>query len=176
MQIAYVTVEGRGRIDDCLAETVALMQSRGLRLAGTVRALPSDHRAHPCDTDIRILPDGPLHRISQPLGQGSRGCRLDAGAIEGIAADVEARLAGCDILVVNKFGKQECLGRGLRPAIIRALDLGIPVIVGVNGLNLQAFLEFVEGLAIRLDALAASVAAWAEGAVASNLAMTEASN
>jgi hypothetical protein len=176
MQIAFVTIEGRGLIDDCLSEAVALLQARGLRLAGTVRALPVNHHAHPCDTDIRILPGGPLHRISQPLGQGSRGCRLDTGAIEGVAADVEARLGGCDILVVNKFGKQECLGRGLRPAIVRALDLGVPVIVGVNVLNLKAFLEFVDGLATRLDARAACVVAWAESAAAINLAMTEASN
>jgi hypothetical protein len=176
MKLGYITIQGRGLIDDCLSEAVALMQARGLRLAGTVRAMPVNTNAHPCDTDIRILPDGPLHRISQPLGQGSRGCRLDTGAIEGVAADVEARLAGCDVLVVNKFGKQECLGRGLRPAIVRALDLGVPVIVGVNGLNLQAFLEFVDGLATRLDARAACVAAWAERTTATNLAVTEASN
>ncbi|QYK42487.1 MAG: DUF2478 domain-containing protein [Paracoccaceae bacterium] len=176
MQIAFVTLEGRGLIDDCLSDAVARLQARGLRLAGTVRALPVSHHAHPCDTDIRVLPDGPLHRISQPLGQGSRGCRLDSGAIEAVAADVEARLAGCDVLVVNKFGKQECLGRGLRPAIVRALDLGVPVIVGVNGLNLPAFLEFVDGLATPLEARASRVVAWAEGAAARNLAMTEASD
>lgn len=164
MQIAYVTIDGRGLIDDCLAEAVAMMQSRGLRLAGTVRALPVNHRAHPCDADIQVLPDGRLHRISQPLGQGSSGCRLDAGAIESVAADVEARLTGCQILVVNKFGKQECLARGLQPAIVRALDLDLPVLVGVNGLNLGAFLDFVAGLATRLDAEAANIVAWAESA------------
>lgn len=176
MQIAYVTLEGRGLIDDCIAEAVALMQGRGMQLAGTVRALPVNHHAHPCDTDVRILPDGPLHRISQPLGKGSRGCRLDTGAIEGVAADVEARLAGCDILVVNKFGKQECSGRGLRPAIVRALELDVPVLVGVNGLNLPAFVDFVDGLAIRLDAEAECIVAWAESVVSNNLAITEVSS
>lgn len=152
MELAYVTLHGRGLIDDCLSEVVALLQARGARLSGTVRALPVDHHAHPCDMDVRVLPDGPLYRISQALGAGSHGCRLDGGVIETLAVEVEARVAGSELLVINKFGKQESLGRGLRPAIVKALDLGIPVLVGVNGLNLPEFEAFAGGAAERLDA------------------------
>ena len=165
MHLAYVTIQGRGLVDDCLSEAVALMEGRGLRLSGTVRAMPVNHRAHPCDMDIRVLPDGPLTRISQALGAGSRGCRLDPGRIESLSLDVEARVPGSDLLVVNKFGKQECQGRGLRPAILKALDLGIPVLVGVNGLNLPDFLTFAAGAAVALDPDPRAVLAWAAEAV-----------
>jgi hypothetical protein len=161
----YVTLQGRGLIDDLLAEAVALMQARGLRLAGTVRALPVDHHAHPCDMDLRVLPDGPLARISQPLGAQARGCRIDPGSIEGVAADVADRMPGCDLLVVNKFGKQECLGRGLRPVIVQALEQGLPVLVGVNGRNLGGFLTFADALAQPLGADPRAIAVWAERAV-----------
>lgn len=166
MFFGYVTLQGRGLIDDLLAEAVALMQARGLRLAGTVRALPVDHHAHPCDMDLRVLPDGPLARISQSLGAQARGCRIDPGRIEGVAADVADRLPGCDLLVVNKFGKQECHGRGLQPVIVQALDLGLPVLVGVNGLNLGGFLAFADALARPVAADPRDIAAWAEHAVA----------
>jgi hypothetical protein len=116
-----------------------------------VRANAVDHHLHPCDMDVRVLPDGPVFRISQALGQGARGCRLDGGAIEGIAAEVEKRLDGADVLIVNKFGKQEAFGRGLCPAIARAVDMGLPIIVGVNGLNLPDFLHFAEEAAVRLE-------------------------
>lgn len=151
MNIAYVTRSGRGLIDDCLAEVVALAELEGLKLAGTVRANAVDRHVHPCDMDVRVLPDGPVFRISQALGRGAKGCRLDGGAIEGIAAEVEKRLDGADVLIVNKFGKQEAFGRGLCPAIARAVDMGLPIIVGVNGLNLPEFLRFAEGAAVRLE-------------------------
>jgi hypothetical protein len=166
MNIAYVTVEGRGLIDDCLSEAAALLQGRGLRLCGTVRALPVDHRAHPCDMDLRILPDGPLRRISKALGSGSRGCRLDTESIESLSVEVEARLSGSDLLIVNKFGKQECVGRGLCPAIVRALEMRIPVLVGVNAQNLPDFAAFTSGLATAIDGTPRAILAWAEDVIA----------
>ena len=166
MHIAFVTFQGRGLIDDCLAEVTAHLQTCGVRLSGSVRALPVNHHAHPCDMDLRVLPDGPLYRISQSLGSGSKGCRLDSGMIETLAAEVELRLPGTRLLVVNKFGKQESLGRGLRPAIAMALDLGIPVLVGVNALNLPDFMAFTGGLATPLAAIPAAILAWAREATA----------
>lgn len=162
MDIAFVTIPGRGMIDDCLADAVALMEDRGLSLTGTVRALPADQLAHPCDMDLRVLPDGPLYRISQALGAGSRGCRLDPASIETLSVEVEARLSASDLLVVNKFGKQECLGRGLCPVIVKALDQGLPVLVGVNALNLPEFMAFSGGLAKQLDPSPDAIWSWVQ--------------
>jgi hypothetical protein len=165
LHIAFVTQHGRGLIDDCLSEAVALMAAAGLRLAGTVRALPVDHHAHPCDMDLQVLPDGPMVRISQALGSGARGCRLDPGAIATLACAVEARLAQSDLLVINKFGKQEALGRGLRPVIGAAMMQGVPVLVGVNGQNLPAFLDFASGMATEIAPDPRSILAWARQVV-----------
>lgn len=166
MNIAYVTLPGRGRIDDCIAGAVMHLERRGVRLCGTVATPHDDPDAHPCDRNVRILPDGPATRISQALGSGSRGCRLDPASIESLAIDVERRLAGSDILVVNKFGKQESLGRGLCSAIVRAADLRIPVLVGVNALNLPALLDFTAGEARRLEPEPDMITGWALSLVA----------
>jgi hypothetical protein len=102
--------------------------------------------------DVRVLPDGPVLRISQDLGSASKGCRLDPAALETAVGLVEARLGpDVDLLVINKFGKHEAEGRGFRTTIARALDLQIPVLVGVNSLNLSAFMEFAGSEAVRLD-------------------------
>jgi len=42
MKLAYVTMSGRGRIDDLMAEVVSALTDDGLRIAGTVRARPVD--------------------------------------------------------------------------------------------------------------------------------------
>jgi hypothetical protein len=161
VNIAYVTLSGRGLIDDCLAEAVANLEARGFRLAGTVRVLPADPHAHACDMDVRVLPDGPSRRISQPLGMLSQGCRLDTDAVETLALAVESRIAGADLLVVNKFGKQEAAGRGLRQAIVMAIEADIPVLIGVNGLNLPEFLGFAADQAVRIEGRPESIVAWA---------------
>ena len=100
--------------------------------------------------DLRVLPDGPVLRISEDRGDLARGCTLDSGALEQTVFEVEQRLAGADILIVNKFGKREAEGKGLVPVIAEALHRGMTVLVGVNGLNLAAFLVFageqIEGL------------------------------
>ncbi len=160
MKIAYVTLSGRGLIDDCLAEAVAELEGCGFRLAGTVRVLPADPHSHACDIDVRVLPDGPSRRISQPLGALSKGCRLDADAIETLSVAVESRIAGADLLVVNKFGKQEAAGRGLRQAIVMAIDADIPVLIGVNGLNLSEFLDFVGDQAEQIEGKPEEIVSW----------------
>ncbi|MEQ9040357.1 MAG: DUF2478 domain-containing protein [Silicimonas sp.] len=164
MKLAYVTVPGRGRIDDLVAEVVGAFEDDGLRLAGTARVKPADPSGHPCDMDLRVLPDGPGFRISQPLGPMAKGCRLDGGVIEAIAAEVEARLSGADLLVVNKFGKLEAQGRGLCPAITMAMEMGIPTLVGVNEMNVPEFNAFSDGAAEVLKPDVRSIRAWYEKA------------
>ena len=164
MKLAYVTVSGRGLTDDLIEGIVCALVSDGLRIAGTVRVSPVDLDAHPCDMDLQVLPDGPAFRISQQLGSAARGCRLDGGTMEAIAAEVEARLSGADLLIINKFGKQEAQGRGLCPAIMRAIEAGIPTLVGVNEMYTPIFQTFADGMAEALHPDLRSVRDWYERA------------
>ncbi len=170
MRLGYVNLPGRGETDRFLAEVVARLEGAGLRLAGTVQTNSENCDRGKCDMDLRVLPDGPSFRISQDLGAASRGCRLDAGALETAVVAVTARLDGAEMLVINKFGKQEAEGRGLAPVIADALDRGLPVLVGVNRLNADAFAGFVEGLAEPLPADLAAVVDWCRKALAAQAA------
>lgn len=142
MNLAYVTLQGRGRTDALIAEVAALLEADGLRLAGCVQSNTERPGRRKCDMDLRVLPDGPVVRISEDRGDLARGCMLDSGALEQTVLAVEQRLDGAEVLIVNKFGKREAEGRGLVPVIAAALEMGLPVLVGVNGLNLAAFLAF----------------------------------
>ena len=167
MTLGYASLPGRGATDACLAVACALMQLQGLRLAGTVQTNLERAKTHPCDMDLRVLPDGPVHRISQALGREARGCRLDGGILETAVVEAQGRLAESQVLIVNKFGKLEAQGRGFVPLMAEALGLGLPVLVGVNGLNLQAFLEFSGGMAEALPADPRQIADWALSAARS---------
>ncbi|MEX5728145.1 nucleoside-triphosphatase THEP1 [Rhodovulum iodosum] len=151
MHLAYTTMPGRGDAGMLFFDLAKELTAQGARVAGLVQIDPRAPDSHPCDMDLRVLPDGPEIRVSQSLGAGSRGCRLDTGALEMAAAAVGRSVAaGADLLIVNKFGKLESQGRGLCGAIAEAIGRDIPVIVGVNDLNLEAFLDFSDGLATAL--------------------------
>ena len=160
MRIAYVSLQGRGRTDQLIAEVADRLTASGLRLAGTVQSNHERPDRKKCDMDLRVLPDGPVVRISEDRGELARGCILDSGALEQTGHEVERRLDRADILIVNKFGKREAEGEGLAPVIAEALHRGLPVLVGVNGLNLAALLSFAEEDIQGLPTNAEAVADW----------------
>ncbi|MFZ5674390.1 MAG: DUF2478 domain-containing protein [Pseudomonadota bacterium] len=151
---------GRGRVDRLLADVVERLEARGIALAGTVQSNIHRNDRALCDMDLRLLPDGPVLRISVDRGPEARGCRLDAGVLEQSTLWVSESLERSELLVVNKFGKQEAEGKGLSGVIADALQRGLPVLLGVNGLNLAAFLAFADGMAVKLAPDAASIADW----------------
>lgn len=148
MKIGYVISPGKGDLDLVLHGFAHDLMARGTTVAGIVQTNTDCGPGKPCDMDVEVLPNGPVLRISQDLGSGSRGCRLDAGVLEQAVGLVDVQLGqGADLLLINKFGKQEADGRGFRPLIGSALAQGIPVIVGLNALNRQVFQDFVQGMA-----------------------------
>jgi len=160
MQIGYVSETGRGASDVVLAEVAALLTAAGVRLGGTVQANTERKDREHCDMDVQVLPDGPRFRISQDLGNHARGCRLDPGALEQAVQAASQRLDGAEVLIVNKFGKLESQGRGFCSLIATALDRGLPVLVGVNALNLSGFQAFTGELAEPLGADPQRITAW----------------
>ncbi|NCQ24913.1 MAG: 3-dehydroquinate dehydratase [Rhodobacteraceae bacterium CG17_big_fil_post_rev_8_21_14_2_50_63_15] len=148
MKIAYSSVTGTGAIDHLMWRVAQRLAAMGLRTCGVVQINTERPQAALCDMDMQVLPDGPVLRISQRLGPGARGCRLEPAGLEEAAGLVVAGLTqGPDVLIVNKFGKHEAEGRGFRPVIAEAMSLNVPVLVGVGGSNLTAFLDFVGDMA-----------------------------
>lgn len=166
MRIAYVVAEGRGETDLLLHDVARAARTRGLRLCGTVQVNTNCGEDRPCDMDVEVLPDGPVIRISQSLGPGARGCRLDPSALELAVAAAEARLAeGCDLVIINKFGKHEAEGRGFRTLIAEALSRDVPVLVGANRLNAPHLLAFSDGMAEALSPDFTQILDWLDHAV-----------
>ena len=143
MKIAYTIAPGRGATDQLLFTLAQDLAALGYRTCGTVQ-INTDRGDHPCDMDVQVLPDGPVLRISQSLGSEAKGCRLDPAMLETAVGLAEAELEKApELLIVNKFGKHEADGRGFRTVIAAAIAQDIPVLVGVNALNVGAFQEFV---------------------------------
>ena len=137
------------------------LRSEGYCVGGVVQSNTMQPGQCRCDMVLAELTSGQSVPISQNLGSQSRGCRLDPAALEQIAGLVEASVRdGLDILVLNKFGKQESEGKGLRNAIALALDADIPVLVGLNRDNIEAWHQFCGGEGQLLDSRSSEVEGW----------------
>lgn len=149
--LGYVTGAERGQADLVLAKVVAELRRVGLSLAGVVQVNEEFDPARPCHMDLHVLAGAEVIRISQNLGSQAKGCRLDpAGLMQAVGLVERALEGGPDMLILNKFGRQEAEGRGFRPVIGHALAAGIPVLTAVNAGYQAAFDEFAEGLGVAL--------------------------
>jgi hypothetical protein len=158
--LGYVISDGRGAVDRLLTDVAGILQDRGANLAGVVQINTEVQTMHRCDMDLQVLGADQVVRISQRLGNDALGCRLDPQGLEEAAGLVEAGLGPQALLIVNKFGKTEIDGRGFRPVIARALDGGMPVLVGLNRGNLEGFQGFAEGFGQEIAADPAAILAW----------------
>lgn len=159
--LGYIQSQGRGGGDRVLSNVADRLIAAGIRVYGIVQVNRERRDGQRCDMDIRILPEGSEIRVSQSLGLGARGCRLDSGALEIAVASVGASFGpDADLLIVNKFGKQEASGAGFRTVIGEAIALGVPVLTCVNVLNQEAFDQFSAGLQVRLEACETTLVNW----------------
>ncbi|MEL7184080.1 MAG: DUF2478 domain-containing protein [Pseudomonadota bacterium] len=164
MDIAYTMTRGARDLDPLLADVAQVLLAEGLRVVGIVQVNQDRDDGARCDMDAVVLPDGPKIRISQSLGPAARGCRLDPAGLERAVGETQARLAQADLLILNKFGKQEVAGRGMRPLIAEAVARGVPVLTGVNSLNLEGLQAFAEGIAVEVMPDVDALAAWLRAA------------
>jgi hypothetical protein len=128
-----------------------------------------------CDSDLWLLPDGPVVRITQNLGPESTACRMDAGALEDAVGLVttQLRAEAADLFILNKFGLSEAEGRGFRALIAEALGRGLPVLTGVSETHRAAFERFSEGMATHLEAEEDVVVEWCRKATGRHAPMIE---
>lgn len=148
--------------DRIIARAVEPLRAAGLPLAGALQVEAVAAGRHPCDMLLEDLASGEVHAIAEHRGPEASGCRLDVGLLTEIGEAVLGSLHGEPprLLVVNKFGKIEADGGGLRQAVAEAVDLGIPVLVGVPARNLDRWRAFAGSLASELPATVGAIADW----------------
>ncbi len=142
MNIGYVCSGEELRTNAVLGAVAEGARRDGISLAGTIQPVDPGGTREKCNIVLGLLPDGARRNVSFDLEPGMTGCRLDAAALEAAVKIVHDRLPGAEGLIVNKFGKQEAVGRGLVAAIVEACDRGLPVLVGVSPEWREAFLAF----------------------------------
>lgn len=156
--IAVVQGAASSVIQQLFREFVAYKAS-SLRIAGLIESGSCEART---DGHLINIADDRRFALFQQLGGGSVACSLDTVSVveasEMVCADIDR---GCDLVVLNKFGKLEAENRsGLIPAFGAALEAGIPILTSVSPKYADAWSAFAAPLFVTLPSNIVALDAW----------------
>lgn len=142
---ALVYATGEGATVGRLAERA---RAAGLAVAGMIQHDDRRPDRRRCDMTLVDLTSGRRIALSEDRGRDTRGCRMSYAALEDAAGSALAALDGDalpDLLILSKFGKREIEGHGFRQVVERAVELGVPLLVGVTADHVAGFRDFGGG-------------------------------
>jgi hypothetical protein len=134
--------------DRILREFAADLNNRGYRAVGLVQL---GHHCADASLSAMLVHTGEKLPLFQDLGSCSAGCRLDVGQLLGAGQQIAGAIdEGADLLIVNRFGRQEREGKGLSYLVERALSADIPVVIAVPSHRFGDWIKFADGMSVKL--------------------------
>ena len=153
VRLAAIVYDAGFPIDDFLARIAIMLRAEHIQLGGALQEnLPGD--AGRCSAmNLVDLSSRGRFKISQELGSQAEGCRLDAqGIAEFVALLDRTPDQNVELMVLNRFGRAEAEGGGLRSAFAHAMEASIPVLTAVRAPYTEAWSQFHGRLATDLPA------------------------
>jgi Protein of unknown function (DUF2478) len=145
--------------DEVLRVFAANLTERGFRPVGLVQL--GHHCVDGPELSAVLLYTGEKLQLFQDLGACATGCRLDVGQLIQAGVQVaEAIDQGADVVIVNRFGRQEREGKGLCYLIERALSADIPVVIAVPEHRFADWIRFADGMSVKLRCNRQALDAW----------------
>lgn len=160
-RVAAIVYRSHDDVDTLLADVAETLVRSGERIGGVVQRNLKDGTGCQVGMQAIDLMTGQEISICQPLGRGAMACKLDAaGLAEAAIAVTRAIAANVDLVVVNKFSKQEAAGQGLRDELAGAIAAGIPVLTAVPEKCLDAWNDFTGGIGTTLLCERGAIEGW----------------
>lgn len=143
-------VYGEGDDPDAILRAFAADLNReGHRAVGLVQL--GHHCLDTPQLSAVLLHTGEELQLFQNLGACAAGCRLDVGQLLDAGAQIAHAIdEGADVLIVNRFGRQEREGKGLSWLIDRAMSADIPVVIAVPKARFADWIKFSDGMSVKL--------------------------
>jgi Protein of unknown function (DUF2478) len=145
--------------DGILRDFAADLNARGHRAVGLVQL--GRHCIDVPNVSAMLIHSGEELPLLQNLGTCATGCRLDVGQLLDAGSRVARALEdGADIVIINRFGRQEREGKGLSYLIERALSADIPVAIAVPVHRFADWIRFAGGMSVKLRCERDALDAW----------------
>ncbi len=166
MRLAAIRYEAGFRIDEFLARVAKQLRAEDIRLGGALQENAPGADGRCAGMSLVDLATRTRFHISQDLGSQAEGCRLDTqGLAEFVVLFDRASQKNVELLILNRFGRAESEGGGLRPVFAHAVEAGIPVLIAVRAPYTNAWAQFHAHLASDLPTDLDTVLAWCRKSV-----------
>lgn len=161
--ITYVAGGGDG-VDRLLRGVAHDLRAKGFKLAGAVQWNEPKDGDTRCAMVLEDLATGERLDVSAEPSNDPHACRLNAYALEEVAGRVAGSIGpGVDLVILNRFGKQEAARAGFRAIIEAAVANDLPVLTGLNAAHRPLWQDFTGGASDELAPAADAVQAWCSG-------------
>nr|WP_272214674.1 DUF2478 domain-containing protein [Marinicella sp. W31]MDC2880307.1 DUF2478 domain-containing protein [Marinicella sp. W31] len=165
--LAFIPFTQDDAADRILEAVARRLRARGQRVEGFVQHAEKDDGQCCGAVDLEDIATGRRWQIMQALGAHARGCRLDFNALSQAAVFAQTRIGTQpDLLILNRFGKGEAQGGGLRSVFEAAFLAGVPMLTSVKEAYLDDWHAFAGDLSQPLPAEVDAVLDWSLSAVA----------
>jgi hypothetical protein len=145
--------------DRILRDFAADLNARGYRAVGLVQT--GHHCLDAPELSAMLVHTGEQLQLFQDLGTCSEGCRLDVGQLLDAGMRIASAIeAGADLVIVNRFGRQEREGKGLSYLVEGALSADIPVVIAVPSHRFADWIKFADGMSVKLRCDRDALEAW----------------
>jgi hypothetical protein len=120
-------------VDAMLADSVQRIRESGIRVSGLLQRFGHRLTNGKRSMWLRDIATGKTLRLDRPATPDTAGLLIDPAALTRAAALMRRAIAsGADLVVVNRFGKAEADGAGLRAEIAAAIGSGAIVLIPVR--------------------------------------------
>lgn len=162
--IAAVRYPRKFEIDLLFADVCWNLLERGVRVGGVIQTITPGIEGQ-CAASIQVVDvrSDAVFNVWENRGLDAKGCRLnEAGLLE-----MEPTLLGAiedrvDLLLVNRFGRAESLGRGLIGCFAAAIDARVPVLTAVREPYDIEWQRFHGGMGVELPPSLSAALQWCE--------------
>jgi hypothetical protein len=167
--LAALVYEQHQDPDQILREFAADLNHRGYRAVGLVQT--GHHCTDAPKLSAMLVHTGEELQLFRDLGTCATGCRLDVGQLLDAGSQVASAIdQGADLVIVNRFGRQEREGKGLSYLVERALSADIPVVIAVPSHRFADWIKFADGMSVKLRCDREALDAWWSAVSARNAA------
>jgi hypothetical protein len=151
------------KVDIVLADVATGLKQRGARLAGVIQKIGPEPGCDIEGSRLQSLSGDWSLPLLENRGPQARGCRLDYSSIAEASVRILASLPDdADFMMLNRFGRAEAEGAGLREILETCLHRQICVLVAVREDYLPAWNEYHGGLGTTLPADADVILDWCD--------------
>ena len=132
-----------------------------VRIAGVIESARPDREDRHGAGELHCIAGGEVFRLYHPELCQEGVCNVDPQGAALASHTVEGDIAaGCDIVILNKFGKLEAARTGLLSAFIAAIGADVPVLTYVAPGCRDAWRRFADPLFCPLEDRADAIDAW----------------